>query len=59
MSDVRGVPIVSRGSSSTMPGTNPLQALLAKETREERRQARSVERVERENRQARFLKDSS
>lgn len=32
----RGIPIVGRGTSSTMPGTNPLQALLAKERAEER-----------------------
>ena len=36
MHENRGVPIVCRGSSSTMPGTNPLGALLAKEREEER-----------------------
>ena len=46
MSESRGVPIVGRGSSSTMPGTNPLQALLAKERREERRANRLKYRAE-------------
>lgn len=33
MHDGRGVPVVGRGRSSTMPGTDPLGALLAKEHR--------------------------
>lgn len=40
MYEKRGVPIVGRGISSTMPGTSPLGALLAKEAREERKRAR-------------------
>lgn len=31
--DPRGIPVVGRGSGSTMPGTDPLAALLAKEAR--------------------------
>lgn len=31
--DPRSIPVVGRGVRSTMPGTDPLQALLAKESR--------------------------
>lgn len=31
--DPRSIPIVGRGVRSTMPGTDPLQAVLAKEAR--------------------------
>lgn len=31
--DPRGIPVVGRGASSTMPGSDPLSALLAKEAR--------------------------
>jgi hypothetical protein len=33
---LRGIPAVGRGSSSTMSGTDPLRALLAKEARRRR-----------------------
>jgi hypothetical protein len=33
---LRGIPAVGRGSSSTMFGTDPLRALLAKEARRQR-----------------------
>ena len=33
----RGVPIVGRGASGAIPGTDPLRALIAKENAEEKR----------------------
>lgn len=36
MSDMRGTPIVGRGMTGAIPGSDPLRALLAKEAREER-----------------------
>lgn len=33
MREIRGVPIVGRGLSSAMPGTNPLPAVIAKDER--------------------------
>ena len=33
---LRGIPALARGVGSAIPGTNPLQALIAKETRTSR-----------------------
>jgi hypothetical protein len=37
MSNMRGFPLVGRGMTGAIPGTDPVQALLAKESREERK----------------------
>ncbi len=40
MPNQRGLPLVGRGMTGAIPGTDPLQALLAKERREENKARR-------------------
>jgi hypothetical protein len=40
MSQQRGIPMVGRGMTGAIPGTDPLRALLAKEDRERRQAAK-------------------
>lgn len=39
MSAQRGIPMVGRGMTGAIPGTDPLRALLAKENRERKQAA--------------------